>query len=237
MALLASLRFAGVLRSNARRRKSRPVDDRADGTRKSWRRYRPETMILETCFEASRGSVTLIDFMPPKDRSSQIIRIVRGERGAVSMRSVFRPKFANGSTAADTSWDGNAIVAKAESGTGLRLESTLGLGMTDPDQPRDFVVREGEEVIFALQPDTARRSGELAQRATEGERATERFWAGWVSNCTYEGPWRDAVVRSLITMKGLIYRPSGGIIAAATSSLPEINRWWPQLGLPLLLAP
>ena len=180
------------------------------------RRYRPDTLILETVFEAETGVVRLIDFMPSGEREPQLVRLVRGERGVVEMTSTFSPRPDNGRCNAVLSRDRGAVLAKAE-GCVLRLDSTLNPG--DPSQPCHFMVQTGEQVTFVLRPSERPLDGTLERLISHNERMTERFWHEWVSHCTYEGPWREAVVRSLLTMKAMMC--GGGLVAAATTSLPE----------------
>ncbi len=116
--------------------------------------------------------------------------------------------------------DRGAVLATG-AGFGLSLESTLPDDNGDPGAPQSFTVAAGERVGFVLEPRAVRSSMAVAQRAEAAERDTSSFWSGWSADCTYRGPYRDAVIRSLITMKALIYAPSGGVAAAATTSLPE----------------
>ena len=184
------------------------------------RRYRGDTLILETEIETAEGAVRLIDFMPPRGQNPDIVRIVEGLRGSVRMKMELIIRFDYGHI---IPW-----VRKRDGG----LEAIAGpdaLILRTPVETRgedlttvaDFAVAEGDLVPFVL---TWFPSHEKAPRAIHPEHAlrqTEEFWTMWAQGCRHQGPWREAVVRSLITLKGLTYAPTGGIVAAATTSLPE----------------
>ena len=184
------------------------------------RRYRPGTLILETEFETDGGAVRLIDFMPLRDSAPDVVRIVEGLRGQVRVRMELIIRFDYGSI---IPWvrtvDG---VLRAVGGPdSLSLHTpveTRGEGLTTV---ADFVVSEGERVPFVL---TWHPSHELPVEPADPARAladTEAWWKEWSGRCTYKGPWREHVRRSLITLKALTYAPTGGIMAAPTTSLPE----------------
>jgi GH15 family glucan-1,4-alpha-glucosidase len=184
------------------------------------RRYRGDTLILETEIETADGAVRLIDFMPPRGENPDIVRIVEGLRGSVRMKMELIIRFDYGHI---IPW-----VRKRDGG----LEAIAGpdaLILRTPVETRgedlttvaDFTVAEGDSYPFVL---TWFPSHEKAPRAIHPEHAlqqTEKYWTSWAKRCRHEGPWREAVVRSLITLKGLTYAPTGGIVAAATTSLPE----------------
>jgi len=184
------------------------------------RRYRGDTLILETEIETAGGAVRLIDFMPPRGENPDIVRIIEGLRGTVRMKMELIIRFEYGHV---IPW-----VRKKHGG----LEAIAGpdaLILRTPVETRgenlttvaEFDVTEGERVPFVL---TWFASHEEPPRAIHPEHAleqTEKYWTSWAKKCGHEGPWREAVVRSLITLKGLTYAPTGGIVAAATTSLPE----------------
>jgi GH15 family glucan-1,4-alpha-glucosidase len=184
------------------------------------RRYRDETLVLETEFETPGGVARVIDFMPPRTESPSVIRIVEGVRGEVHFDMELRLRFDYGQVVPWVYREGEALVAVAgPDAAWLRTPATLfGENLTTK---ADFAVRAGERVPFVLTwrpshlppPEPLDPAHELG--------VTEGYWRGWVSACTYEGEWRDAVVRSLLTLKALTYAPTGGIVAAATTSLPE----------------
>lgn len=184
------------------------------------RRYRPDTLILETDLDTEGGAVRLIDFMPLRDRNPDVVRIVEGLRGQVRVHMELVIRFDYGSI---VPWvrtvDG---VLRAVGGPdSLYLQTpieTRGEGLTTV---ADFVVSEGERVPFVL---TWNPSHLLPIDPANPERAlteTEEWWKDWSGRCTYKGPWREQVLRSLITLKALTYAPTGGIVAAPTTSLPE----------------
>jgi GH15 family glucan-1,4-alpha-glucosidase len=185
------------------------------------RRYRGDTLILETRFETAAGVVTLIDFMPPRGKASDVVRIVRGEGGRVKMRMELIIRFGFGR---DIPWvkrtEEDALLAICGPDmTVLRTPvETRGEHMTTVS---DFEVGAGETIPFVL---TYGPSHLPLPDPIDPERAlqdTEDFWSEWSGRCTYEGECRDLVMRSLITLKALTYAPTGGIVAAPTTSLPE----------------
>ena len=192
-----------------------------DPDTRSTRRYRGDTLILETTFTSSDGEVTVIDFMPLRGPMSDLVRIVRGRRGRVAMRSELLLRFNYGSSIPwVTRLDDGAIRAIAgpdmvivRSSVPLRGEglSTVSEFTVGPDETACFVMTYGPSHLPAP-------SGVDAQKALAD---TEAFWQAWASRCSYSGEWREPVIRSLVTLKALTYRPTGGIVAAPTTSLPE----------------
>jgi GH15 family glucan-1,4-alpha-glucosidase len=188
------------------------------------RRYRPDTLILETEVTCDGGRVRLIDFMPPGATAEHdIIRIVEGVEGAVPIHADLRARFAYGRLAP---WiHCNRHLATMTSGPdALALYSPVPL---QPDYAgarieADFVVRAGERLPFTLlfYPSN-KRIDELHADAERELARTERYWREWAARCRYEGPYREAVIRSLITLKALTHEPTGGIVAAPTTGLPE----------------
>lgn len=186
------------------------------------RRYRPHTLILETKFETSSGIVELVDLMPIRGKSSDVVRIVRGLKGKVPMRMEMLLRFEYGRT---VPWlkqddDGAWIASAGASLAILRTKAKVVAGK-DGLLSADFTVRAGESVAFVL---TEGQSYDPPPPTIDYEKAlqeTEDFWTKWCSQGTYHGPWSHAVERSAITLKALTYRPSGGIVAAPTTSLPE----------------
>ncbi|ABF86686.1 glycosyl hydrolase, family 15 [Myxococcus xanthus DK 1622] len=186
-------------------------------------RYRPETLVLETEVTCDGGRARIIDFMPPGETEHDIIRIVEGLEGEVPMHSDLRVRFGYGKL---TPWiQCNSHRATLTSGPdALAYISPVPL-VPDWDASRleaDFVVRAGERLPCSL---TFYASHLAAPgHPVDAERdlvRTEQYWREWASRCRYEGSFRDAVVRSLITLKALTYEPTGGIVAAPTTSLPE----------------
>ena len=185
------------------------------------RRYREDTLVLETQYVTSTGTVTLLDFMPPRDRDINVVRIVTGVKGTVRMTMELTLRFDYGSIVPWVSHQRRFLKAVAGPDA-VYLETELELKGVGFSTHADFTVTEGQEIPFTL---TWRASHDTAPKPLITERAlseTERWWKKWSERCTYQGSWRDAVIRSLITLKALTYAPTGGIVAAPTTSLPEL---------------
>jgi GH15 family glucan-1,4-alpha-glucosidase len=186
------------------------------------RRYRPGTLVLETEFETDAGSVVLSDCMPVGTRALEVVRVVEGRRGAVPMRLELVIRLEYGSR---VPWvrrrdDGLQAIGGANA---LRLRTPVELRGEDFKTVAEFTVKHGQRVPFTL---TWHPSYEASPAVPEPEAAirdTEAWWRDWSGRCTYQGEWREPVVRSLITLKALTYAPTGGLVAAVTTSLPE----WP----------
>jgi GH15 family glucan-1,4-alpha-glucosidase len=191
------------------------------GIEKCSRRYRGDTLILETRFETADGIVTLIDFMPPRGKASDVVRLVRGEAGRVTMRMELIIRFGFGR---DIPWvrrgEEDALLAICGPDmTVLRTPvETRGEDMTTV---ADFEVNAGETIPFVLTYGPSHLPLPEAIDSEQALRDTEDFWSEWSGRCTYQGECRDLVMRSLITLKALTYAPTGGIVAAPTTSLPE----------------
>lgn len=194
----------------------------ADPSPRISRRYRNGTLILETDFETSDGAATLIDFMPPRDGGSDLVRLVVGQRGHVAMRTELVIRFDYGSA---VPW-----VTQLEDGTGLRavagpdmvvLRTPTRVRGEDLKTIGEFTIGPGEIAPFVL---TYVPSHTLMPQPLDAEAAladTEAFWRDWSSRCQHQGQWHEAVLRSHITLKALTFAPTGGIVAAPTTSLPE----------------
>ncbi len=162
----------------------------------------------------------LVDFMPPRKgrECSQVCRSVRGISGTVPMRSEMVPRFAFGRAVPRVlSVDGATKVSAGPDALYLRGGPTSGL----PSLVAEFLVSEGTEVSYSLSYGASYEEPPCEENVAQAERATEEFWAGWCSKIDVPELYRDLVVRSLITLKACIYEPTGGIVAAPTSSLPE----------------
>lgn len=186
------------------------------------RRYAARTLILETTFDTEDGEVCVTDFMPPRGEHSDIVRRVRGERGTVAMRMDLAIRFDYGRTIPwVTSTDGELRAVAGPDMAVLRTAVPLrGDGLTTVSE---FSVREGETVDFALTyaSSVGRVPEEIDVQVAWQE--TADYWKDWAGRSSYSGKYGDAVERSLMTLKALTYRPTGGIVAAVTTSLPE----WP----------
>lgn len=192
----------------------------AGGVLRVSRRYRPGTLVLETDFETEDGTVRIIDCMPPRQRHPNLVRIVEGLEGLVRMRMELVVRFEYGSIVPWVSQRGHLLSAVAGPDA-LTLRSPTETRGEDFTTLAEFAVEAGESMPFIL---TWHPSYTKAPRSIEPHRAvadTEAWWREWSSRCSYEGEWRDAVERSLIVLKALTYAPTGGIVAAPTTSLPE----------------
>ncbi|HEY0328784.1 MAG TPA: glycoside hydrolase family 15 protein [Rhodopseudomonas sp.] len=210
--------FAALLGDNRHGRwQIAPVDEITGCSR----RYRGDTLILETRLETASGTVTLIDFMPPRGSASDVVRLVRGEQGRVKLRMELVIRFGFG---VNIPWvkrtDGGALLAICGPDmTVLRTPvATRGEDMTTV---AEFEVSAGDSVPFVLTYAPSHLPVPEPIDAAQALADTEQFWAEWSGRCTYHGGYRDQVMRSLITLKALTFAPSGGIVAAPTTSLPE----------------
>ena len=193
----------------------------ADPNAKVTRRYRDDTLILETDFETPDGAVTLIDFMPVGAEASHVARIVIGRRGQLAMRCELVLRFDYGSIVPwVTRLDDGTLEAIAGPDMAL-LRTPIALRGEHLKTVGDFTVSEGQTLPFVL---TYGRSHRAAPESIDPIAAlsdTEVFWRNWSAGCTGMGEWSGLVRRSLITLKALTYQPTGGIVAAPTTSLPE----------------
>jgi GH15 family glucan-1,4-alpha-glucosidase len=185
------------------------------------RRYRKDTLILETDFETSEGSVTLIDFMPPREKHSDLVRLVRGNRGEVPMKMEFILRFDYGQSIPWVTRVGSGALRAVAGPNMAILRTPAPLRGEDLRTLSEFTVKAGQTVAFVLTYGSSHRGVPRAIDPKAALRQTERAWRDWIRTCKYRGPWRDVVKRSLITLKALTYWPTGGIIAAPTTSLPE----------------
>ncbi|MGQ9366554.1 glycoside hydrolase family 15 protein [Azospirillum sp. ST 5-10] len=194
----------------------------AGGARAVRRRYRDGTLILETEFETADGTVAVIDLMPPQtgDIRADLVRLVEGRRGRVAMTTdlVFRFDYGSIVPWVRRTRDGIVAVAGPDS---AHLHTPVPLQGEDFHTVANFTVAEGESVPFTLTWHPSHRPEPEREDPHHLLRETEAWWRRWSSQCQYEGPWRDEVHRSLITLKALTYEPTGGIVAAPTTSLPE----------------
>jgi GH15 family glucan-1,4-alpha-glucosidase len=186
------------------------------------RRYRDETLVLETDYETEEGSVTVIDALPPAtaDRIVTLVRLVVGRHGRVPMRMELAIRFGYGLVAPWIECLDDDVVALAGPDA-LRLSTSVEVAEGNRDVQADFAVSEGERVPFMLTWFPSHERPPERHDPEELVRDAERWWRDWAQRCTYEGEWREAVIRSLLTLKALTYAPTGGIIAAPTASLPE----------------
>jgi len=184
------------------------------------RRYREGTLILETEFETAEGAVRIIDCMPLSDERWDVLRIVEGLRGRVAMRMELTVRFDYGSIVPWVRRPDHTLLLTAGPDT-LELHTPVAVRGEDSKTVAEFQVRKGERVQFSLNYRPSHEETQPGLDAEEELAATEKQWRDWSRRCTYQGRWGDAVMRSLITLKALTYAPTGGIVAAPTTSLPE----------------
>jgi GH15 family glucan-1,4-alpha-glucosidase len=209
--------FAALLgdRSNGRWRLAP-----AGGVREVRRRYQGDTLVLETEWHTEDGVVRVVDCMPPRQSDPDVTRVVEGIRGRVPMRMELTIRFDYGSIVPWVRHIGGALHAIAGPDS-VWLRTPVAVRGENWTSLADFTVAEGERVPFML---TWHASHRPAPRRIDPVRAlgdTEAWWGEWASGVEYQGGWQDAVIRSLLTLKALTYAPTGGIVAAATTSLPE----------------
>jgi GH15 family glucan-1,4-alpha-glucosidase len=200
-----------------------------DEVRRCSRRYRPDTLILETRFETDEGEVTLVDFMPVRGRNPDCVRIVIGERGRVKMCAEMILRFGYGATVPWVRKLGDGTLRAVAGPDMVVLRTPVHMRGENLTTVGAFTVGEGDRVPFVLSYGPSHLRAPEAFSADVALADTEAFWTEWARKGQVHGPWKDAVVRSLITLKGLTYGPTGGIVAAATTSLPERlggNRNW-----------
>lgn len=190
------------------------------GARRVTRAYRDGTLVLDTTFECDGGTAVLTDFMPLRERVPHLVRIVRGTRGTVRMATELVIRFDYGSTVPWVRREGRDLVAIAGPDS-LRIQSEVPLRGENFTTVGTFDLHEGQEVALSAtwHPSNLKCPDRIHERPLLG--STERDWCDWSSRCTYDGPWREQVLRSLVTLKALTHSKTGGIIAAPTTSLPE----------------
>ena len=184
------------------------------------RRYREGTLILETTFETSDGTVTLTDFMPPRGKASDLVRLLTCTRGQVRMRTELVIRFDYGCLVPWVSRLPDDALRAIAGPDMLVLRTPVALHGEDLRTVGEFTISAGEEIPFVL---TYGPSHLPPPKPIDPRRAleqTERFWKQWSGRYRGKGPYADAVRRSLVVLKALTYRPTGGIVAAPTTSLP-----------------
>jgi len=186
------------------------------------RRYAGDTLILQTRWETAAGVAEVTDFMPPREDGEPpvLIRLVEGVSGTVDMGVRLTLRFGYGSIVPWVTKTEGGIRATAGPDS-VWLRTPVNLTGRDLAHTATFAVTAGEAVRFVLTYVPSHQGEPTRLDASRPLAETRKFWDEWVSRCTYHGAYRDAVVRSLITLKALTYRPTGGIVAAATTSLPE----------------
>jgi GH15 family glucan-1,4-alpha-glucosidase len=190
------------------------------------RAYRDGTLILETTFKTKTGTVTLVDFMAVEEPHSTIVRLVIGREGRVRMHCDLVIRFDYGISVPWVNRHDETTITATAGPHMLVIRTPVPLKGKDMRTLGDFTVRKGEVVPFSMTYVPSHEPLPLPLDIEVAEGATEKYWRDWSGRGSFDGKWHDAVQRSLITLKALSYRPTGGIVAAVTTSLPE------QLGGP-----
>jgi len=189
--------------------------------RRSSRRYRHDTLILETVFETESGAVRAVDFMPPRGEAPDIVRIVEGLEGEVPIRSELVIRFDYGSIVPWVHRVDDALVAIAgPDALCFRTPvETHGENMTTVSE---FVLHQGERIPFVLTWFPSHRDIPDQIDPAQALDDTEEYWLGWANECGHFGDYHDEIHQSLLALKALTYAPTGGLVAAPTTSLPEL---------------
>jgi GH15 family glucan-1,4-alpha-glucosidase len=189
------------------------------------RHYRGESLVMESEWDTPDGTVRITDCMPPRGDAADVVRIVEGISGQVPMRMQLRLRFDYGHV---VPWvrHGDCEMTAIAGPDAVWLHAPVQLRGQDMATVAEFDVRAGQRVPFVLTHTLSHLPKPKPADAARAVTDTERFWTEWISRCSYRGPWAHEVRRALITLKALTYAPTGGIVAAATTSLPE------QLGGP-----
>ncbi len=185
------------------------------------RRYRPGTLVLETEFEGPEGAVRITDFMPRRgDGPPRVMRIVEGLRGRVPMRMelVVRPDYGATKPWVELAVDGAVATVGADA---FRISTPLALDVEDSTVRAGFVVAEGARERFTLTWHPSHETAPAVEDADSALARTDAGWRDWSGRCTYDGPYRDEVLTSLVVLKAMTSETTGGLIAAPTTSLPE----------------
>ncbi|MET7571625.1 glycoside hydrolase family 15 protein [Streptomyces sp. NPDC005492] len=186
------------------------------------RAYRPGTLVLDTEWETDEGTIRVTDLMPQRDVAPDVVRVVECLSGRVTVRSTLRLRFDYGSV---VPWmrrsDGHRVAVAGPDSVWLRSEPEVRTWGEDFGTHSEFTVEAGEKVAFVLTWHPSHEPRPPRVDPYKSLRTSVADWKRWSARCRYDGPYRDAVLRSLITLKALTYRPTGGIVAAATTSLPE----------------
>ena len=193
------------------------------------RRYRENTLILETRMETADGTVTLVDFMPPRGRNSDVVRLVQGNEGRVRMRTELVLRFDYGRTVPWVNRLADGTFRAIAGPDMVVLHTPVELRGQDLTTVADFDVADGDTIPFVLTHGLSHLDPPEPIVPESSLTHTAAFWTGWANRNESRGEWSDAVLRSLITLKALTYAPTGGIVAAPTTSVPEHiggNRNW-----------
>jgi GH15 family glucan-1,4-alpha-glucosidase len=198
----------------------------SSGGQATSRNYDDHTLILRSRWDTSEGSVDVVDFMPPRGEAADVVRVVQGVSGRVTMESILRLRFDYGRVnpwvrLGDRDTHASREVSATAGPSSVWVHADVPLTHDGDAIRATFRVAAGDEVAFVL---THRPSHLPRPRMAEPKQAlaqTRTHWEEWIGRCTYDGPWREEVRRSLLLIKALTFAPTGGIVAAATTSLPE----------------
>jgi GH15 family glucan-1,4-alpha-glucosidase len=188
--------------------------------RETRRAYRQDSLVLETTFETENGTVVLTDCMPVREEYPQVVRMIQCTRGTVDMRMDLTMRFDYGSVVPWVRRAGRLLAAIAGPDA-LSMWGSVDFRGEDLATVADFTMSQGETEYFQLTWYPSHQEAPRPANVPYCVEDTEMWWQEWAAGCTFHGQWRDSVVRSLITLKALTYAPTGGIVAAATTSLPE----------------
>jgi GH15 family glucan-1,4-alpha-glucosidase len=192
----------------------------AEGEWKTTRKYRNHTLILETTFEHAAGAFRLIDFMPIREKWSDVVRIVEGIRGEVPLRMELALRFDYGRTVPWVTRIEDGVRAIAGPNLAM-LHSSIEVRGENLKTVAEFTVKEDERAWFTLTYGASYRSEPEPLSAADALEDAEHFWLEWTDRLQYSGEYREIVERSLMTLKAMTFRPTGGIVAAVTTSVPE----------------
>jgi GH15 family glucan-1,4-alpha-glucosidase len=191
------------------------------GEYRAHRRYRDDTLILETTFKTKKGEATLVEFMPVTTDHSCIVRLAFGTKGMVSFFTDLVIRFDFGLTVPWVTREDGLTLTAVAGPSQITLRTAVQLHGKDMRTQGRFVVRAGEAIAFVLTHSPSNQPVPLPLSVEAALEATETFWRAWAGKCRVKGKWSNGIRRSLITLKALSYRPTGGIVAAITTSLPE----------------
>jgi GH15 family glucan-1,4-alpha-glucosidase len=191
------------------------------GPAKTTRRYREGTLILETRFESEDGAATVIDFMPPRNPDAILVRLVVGERGRLPMHTQLVLRFGYGAAVPWVSRMEDGALRAIAGPDMIVLRTPVGLRGEGLTTVADFTVSAGDTIPFVMAWGSSHHPLPRTPNPHMALTATEELWRPWAMQCEPAGEWSEVVQRSLITLKALIYAPTGGIVAAPTTSLPE----------------
>ncbi len=190
--------------------------------RRASRTYQADSLVLETLWETPSGSVAVVDFMVPGTDNPTLVRLVQGRTGRVPMRADLAFRFDYGiSVPWVTRLDDHSGIVAIAGPNMVVLRTDARLRGQDMRTKAEFTVAAGQTVAFVLSYGESHKPPPPAIDPQATLAATRAFWDAFISRCAYHGPYRQAVHRSLLTLKALSYAPTGGIVAAATTSLPE----------------